>query len=400
MSDTTSTATQNTDTQEPKIASIGKVQRVEMTFPQGNSDTQQNNDDAAGTENGNKNINTEGANATNANNGAAASTENAAPAPTPITDEALKEYFKSQGIDYEGVDKLKEQLKPKEANSAPTEAEIQAKELAKEKRLLDKFISGKGTAEQYVALKGVANADPNKFALDMAKTDLMKGGLTLEEAEIYVKEHLGMVDDTELERLEDESDRAFKKRQKEFNAKLLAANSNPHIEKAKWVLQNLNEAIEAEDLQVQNELTTSANIDEQFKKVNLKDTYEIGKINGKDIPPVESEVSEAEIAAVHAMLKDPEQRKQYFQNPDGSQNYTKLTELLIENAKLKAAVKTSYHESSTRNNAHWATVFPARSAQELGVGGNTQKPNGQNGQRQPVSVGKVQRVMPQRQTNV
>lgn len=388
MSDTnTQTAdnTQNAEVKEP--VKLGTLQRFAMPTMQENNSAVTDNED----------INTEGANATNANNGAADSTENAAPAPTMPTPEQLKEYFKSLNIDYDGDDKIKEKLTaPATTTAAPTEAEIQAKELAKEKRLLDKFISGKGTAEQYVALKGVANADPNKFALDMAKTDLMKGGLTLEEAEIYVKENLGMIDDTELEQLGDESDRAFKKRQKEFNAKLLAANSNPHIEKAKWVLQNLNEAIEAEDLQVQQEVTLSAKIDEDFKVLPRKLSIEIGKIGTTDVLPVDYDVSEADVAEIKGILKDPTKRQQLLYNQDGSLNITRISQALIKEKAFESAGKVLYHSGMTKAIEDFQKTFPARSAQELGVGGSPNRPN-PNQKGQPAAVGKNVRMQPQRQ---
>lgn len=384
------TTTQTQTAKQP--VKLGAVERVTMTFPQEGQENNSNTVDNSSDQSANQS--NEGANAIKDANEAAVVDKTAA-APT-FTDQQLKEYFKTQGIEYEGVDKLKDQLKPKDTALAPTEEQIKAKELAQEKRRLDKFISGGGTAEQYVALKSVAEAPIEELSKNTLKKELKDAKFSDAEIDAIIKERYYQIDDEELEQLDDESDKAFKKRSKEYFANKLANRSLPIKNQAAGILAGIQEAINAEDLREQNELSISANIDEQFKVVNLKDTYEIGNINGKAIPPIESEVPEAEINAIHQMLRDPAQRQQLLFNQDGTSNITKIKDLLIENAKLKAAMKTSYHEGSTRTNAAWEKVFPARSAQELGVGGNQQRPNGQNGSK-IAGVGKVQRVQPQRQ---
>lgn len=375
----------NTTVQAPIVSKIGKVERVTMTFPQEGATTMSDE---------NTNINNEGADATkDATQAAVVSTTAAAPT---FTDEQLKEYFKTQGIEYEGVDKLKDQLKPKDTALAPTEEQIKAKELAREKRLLDKFLSGGGTAEQYVSLKTLATADQKVFAINQAKADLIKGGYTAEEADVFIKENLFQIEDVELEKEEDETEKQYKKRTKDFFAKQLAANSNPFIEKAKWALQNLNEVIDSEDLQAQKEVAFSAKIDEDFKTLPRKLSIEIGEIGGKTVSPVDYDVSESDIAEVKAILKDPAQRQQLLFNQDGSLNTARLTQALLKEKAFDSASKVSFHSGMTKAIADFQTVFPARSAQELGVGGSQQRPNGQNGSK-IAGVGKVQRVQPQRQ---
>lgn len=393
MPENQTTATESTQLQEPKIAKIGKLQRVEIAIPKDNptnNNTTQNTDSK----------NNEGANATSeANNGGAADdnkTKATPPAPTEFTDEQLKEFFKSKGIDYDGIDNLKQKLTAPQTTTELTDEQKKAKALAREKRIIDRFTSDGRTIEEYMAIKGISQTDERKFAIDLAKENLKKEGFTQEEAEEFIKERYFQIDDAELEQEDDETDKAFKKRTKEYFAKQLANLSSPIRTKAAGILADLNAAIEAEDLQAQNELTLSSNIDEQFKKIARKDTYEIGEINGKPITPIESEVPESELAAAWTVLKDPAKRQQFLYNQDGSPNITEIGKVLTENAKLKAAMKVSYHEGSTRTNAHWEKVFGARSPQELGVGGNTQKPTGQK-PGQPVSYGKVRKVEPQRQ---
>lgn len=371
--------------QETKIpVKFGKVERAQMIVAKDvdlEEDTNIQNKEGA-----------------NANLGAdkGVDTPKAAPAPS-ITDEQLKEYFKAQGIDYDGVDKLKEKLNGNQAN-APIELTDEQKQTqlnVAEKRRLDLFISSGGTAEQYVAMKSIAEMDSAEFSNSSLKTELKASGFNEAEIEKAIKDLYSQFSDDELEQFEEETDKDFAKRKKEFGAKLLA-NHSLHIQKqVQDSFAQLNNAIKSEDSQKHNELTIAANIDAQFKSLHREDTYEIGSINGKAIEPIKSLVPDEDLAAVESMLKDPIKRQQFLFNTDGSLNITNVANVLAENAKLKAALKVSYHEGSTRTNAEWETYFPGRSASEVGVGGNTRRPNEQtNGK--PASFGKTQRVQHQR----
>lgn len=311
-----------------------------------------------------------------------------------FTDEQLKEYFKAQGIDYEGVDKLKEKLTPNKSTELTDEQKVEINK-AKEKRVMDLFLSKGGTVEQYVALKGLSEANLADLSLAELKEDLKKKKFTEEEADEIIKARYFQTDDEEIEQYEDETKKDFEKRKKQVFAEQLTNRSTHTKAKAAEVLADLYGAIEFEDTQKKNEQTLSANIDEQFKNLSRKDTYEIGEINGKAITPIESEVPETELEAIREMLRTPAKRKQFLNNQDGSLNISKVADILAENAKLKAAIKVSYHEGSSRNNAHWEKTFGAKSGYELGVGGSNQKPIGQKGQ--PASFGKTQKVQPQRQ---
>lgn len=387
------TTTQNTEAKVP--VSTGKMQTVTMTFPQeglqNQENTQQQNN---GTQNAD--TNNEGANATsNAATGAA--TSSAAPAPTEINEELLKSFFEKNGIKYEGLDKLKEKVNY-EPSLEPTDEQKKQQELAKEKRRLDKFISGGGTAETYVSLKGIAEADPNKFALDLAKTNLMKEGFTQEDAEKLIKEQFFQIDDAELEQEGDETDKAYKIRMKGLFAKQLTDLSAPIRSQAAGILADLNSAIDSEDLYAQNEVAISAKIDEDFKTMPRKLNIEIGDIGGgQTASPLQFDVSEKILAEVRDELKDPAKRQQLFLNQDGSLNLTKLAQVEVKARSFDSVAKISYLESQTRNNEAWHKVFPSNKPSELGIGGNTRNQNGNNTAK-PVSVGKVQRVQPQRQS--
>lgn len=367
-----STATAN----EPQVAGLGKVERLKVSMPTEGQNNQSNE------------VNNTGADANQAaSNGAAGA--NATPAPP--SEEQLKEYFKSQGIEYEGVEKLKEKLNAKaEPTAEETPEQKEAKAKAFDKKRLDLFIAGGGTPEQYVSIKAVAESDVAELSKNALRKELRDSKFSEDEIDAIIKERYYQIDDEEIERLDDETAQEFAKRKKEYGAAKLANRSLHTKTQAQKILEGLNEELQSEDLQRKRELTISANIDEQFKAIPRKDTYEIGEIDGKPIPPISSEVPEAELAEIQTMLKDSTTRNNFLLNQDGTLNLTNIGNVLAENKKLKAALKVSYHEGSTRTNAAWQKTFPARTAHELGIGGTSDKKAGEKGQ--VASFGKSERV--------
>ena len=95
------------------------------------------------------------------------------------------------------------------------------------------------------------------------------------------------------------------------------------------------------------------------------------------------------------MLKDPAQRNNFLYNEDGSLNIANISQALTKAKMFDSAAKVSFLSGIHKATTDFQKVFPAGSAQELGVGGSQSKPNGgQNGK--IASFGKTQRVQPQR----
>lgn len=377
-------------TLEPNtIVSRGSIQRVEISIPK---DTNENQDNPNGEQ---ANENNEGANATVANNGEAAANATTSPAPTnELTEEQLTAFFKEKGIEYEGIEKLKAKLTAP-LNNEPTEEQKKAQALAKEKRIVDKFVSGGGTVEQYVALKNVAEMDVAELSKNTAKKELKDSGFSETEIDAIIKERYYQFGEEDLEQLDDETDKAFAKRKKEYGDKLLSTRSLPIKTQAAGILADIQSAIDSEDLQAQREVTISAKIDEDFKVLPRKMSIEIGEIGGKTVSPVDYDVSETDIAEVKSMLKDPAQRQQFLFNEDGSLTNT-LIQTIVKAKAFDSASKISFLTGQNKAITDFQKTFPATSMQELGVGGSPQKPKDSK-PGQPVSYGKVQRVQPQRQ---
>lgn len=322
-----------------------------------------------------------------------------APAPPDeqsiITEEQLTDYFNKQGIKYEGIEKFKEKANY-EPHVEPTQEQKDAAAKAKEVKALNKFIESGRTGDEFYAIKSIVDAEENQFSINLAKTNLMKAGLTEEEATDFVKEKYFQVDDAEIEQEEDEIDREYKKRLKGIFSKQLTDISTPIKTKAAGILADLYSAIDSEDLQAKQEVITSAKIDDDFKALPRKLQIEIGEIGGKTVSPVDYEVSETDLAESKKLLKDAvAQRNNFLYNQDGSLNITNLSQIISKAKAFDSAAKVSFLEGMDRMTKEMQKVFPAGSAQELGVGGSSSNPNGnQNGK--VASFGKIQRVKPYR----
>ena len=320
----------------------------------------------------------DGATATSDAKEGAAILEGTAPAPTvELTDEQLAAYFKSKGIEYEGIDKLKEKIHPPKELS---KEELAKQQQAKEKRLVDMFVAGGGTVEQYVAIKNVAEADLSELSRSSLKKELKDAGFSDEQSEQIIKDRYYQdISDEDLEQYEEETDKEFAKRKKEYGAKKLATRSEHTKKQAQGILAELNQAAESEDLQAEEERTLLSKIDETFKTLPRKLTFEIGKANNKDIAPIEYDVAETDLAEVQAMLKDPVQRQQFLYNSDGGLNLSNISNLLTRNKILESAIKASYLTGGARQVEIFEDTFPARTAHELGAGGSPKPSNPQKG---------------------
>jgi hypothetical protein len=360
--------------EKPKIVSAGKPQIVNTQKQSTESVVDNTKEGAQATQEADKGVSNEGVETP-----APTSEKKQEPTETPeLTEAQLASFFEKQGIKFEGLDKLKEKINYEPAQE-PTEEEKAKQALVREKRLVDLFVAGGGTVEQYVYIKNTAEANAAELSKNNLRAELKAAGFTDEQADEYIKDSFFQISDEELEQYEDETDKEFLKRKKEFASKKLEGYSSNTKTQAQKILADLQKAAETEDLQRSEEVAISAKIDEDFKALPRKLTFDIGEVNGKAVSPVEYEVSESDLAEVRDMLKDPVKRNNFLFNQDGALNLTNLENVLTRNKYLESAVKAAYHEGGSRQVAHFESIFPARSAQELGVGGSPTANSNQKG---------------------
>ncbi len=142
------TDTQTQDKVESKIVSVGKPTTVTMNVMAGQQG-QPSTEEVVGARSADTDLGKEKIIETPA-----------------ITEDQKIAFFKELGIDYKGEEdlaKVREKLNF-QPNVEATDEQKQATRLAEEKEILDLFISNGGTAENFVAIKGIANADVKELS--------------------------------------------------------------------------------------------------------------------------------------------------------------------------------------------------------------------------------------------
>lgn len=316
-----------------------------------------------------------------------------------FTEEQKKAFFKTLGVEYTGesdIETIKNRLKPDAV--IPTEEDKIRQQNAHEMKLLAKFTeNGKNTTEQFNLIKTLANLPASEFSRKAAIDALVEAGVSKEEAEPMAKEMYYQIELNNLEPELEETDEEFAARKAKLEKKIalgakLLESQNSHKQTAfKNILQSLNEAVEADELLAKQEVSILSKVDETLSKFARKKTFELGKVNDTDIPPIQYEVSDATITQVRDILKDPVKRNNFLFNQDGTLNIDNLTEVMVSNFELKGAVKAALLEGQSRQVALIQSVFPYDTPFSLGVGGSAKNANG-NGQ--AVKIGKIQRMNP------
>lgn len=384
-------AGENTEIEQPKAVSVGKVQRAEMN-PVSQAITPEIE--------GNKNVappqNTIDENKDVSQANAAATTT---PEPeVELTEEQQKAFFKKLGIEYKGsedFEALKNKLQPKPAE--PTDEEKKAAITAEEMKMAELFVKNGGTLEQFNTIKKIANDDPAEFSKKSAIIELVEAGFTEEEAKNIAKEMYYQIELDNIEQDEEESDDDFERRKKllekkvGFGSKKLNSQASTIQQQAAEVLKGLQDAIKSDELRRNEEVTFLSNVDKTLQSIPRKQTYELGKVNDMDLPPIQHEVSEDSIKAAEEILKDPAKRNNFFYNKDNSLNLTNIAPLLVNHFEQTRSIKGALLEGQSRQVDEFRKVFPAQSAHDLGVNGSQPK-NNQKGA--AVSRGKKQVVSP------
>ena len=359
-------AAETTETKEVEVSSVGKVRSGKFDVnAYADSDVltadEEDTDSETGTKATTAKEKVEGENT-------------ASTVPDELSDEQFKAFLEKKGISIDSIDALKEKLSPKDVIS-PEEKKKQ--ELAFEKRLVDIFVEGGGTVEQFVAIKNIAEKPIKDLSLETVRAEYKEHGFTDEQIDTIIKERYYQVDDTELEAFEEDEDED--KSRKELTKKLKEVFSSKLENKALYkqkqaqkILADLKEAADADNLAVEQEAQLSSKIDEHFKKVPRKITFDLGESNGKAIPPIDYEVSESDIAEVQTMLKDSTKRQQFLTTTDGDLNIPELAKVLLQNKYLKTAIKAAYHEGGNRQAQIVDNIFP-KNVYDIGIGGASNK---------------------------
>lgn len=301
-----------------------------------------------------------------------------------VTSEQVKEYLKSLNIGFDGdIETIKERLKPRTAE--PSEEEKLAAERAEEKSLLDLFVENGGNIDQFSAWKSIKAMGDSELAKSAALRELMELGLSREEADEEIAHRYRLNELDSIEQGEDEDDEAFEERKSkiqkrvEIGAKKLANKSAYIKQQADQFFNGLKDGVKAREEQKHNEEQYSSKIEEYFTKMPREITFELGERDGQKLDPIKFKVSNASITESKETLKDTAKRNQFFFNQDGTLNIENATKLLVAYNNQNEMSRVSFLEGETRNTQHFESIYPSRTAYQLGVGGTAAK-NGGKGQ--------------------
>lgn len=356
---------------QPKFKSAGTAEKFTPPVKLGGEANNEN--DNEGNEGAGAGAGAGGGNEGGGNEGGEGQQQQQQQQTSELNEEQLRAgYEQLTGEKYEGSIEdlkktLKEKLKP--APAVETDDEKQAKVKAREKRLLDKFLSNDGTIEQFTALKSLANADVKEISINELKRELKEEGkFTDDKIDDIINDMFFQIADDELEKYTDETEKEFLKRKKEYGAQLLANRSKALKDKAVNILSNLESEIDAEDLSAQQEAQLSSTVEEHFKTLPRKLTFELGKSDDRQLDPIAYDVADADIQEVENELKDPAKRKQLLFNEDGSLNVANIADMRVKIKVLESLLKTTYLAGEKKQVEFFESRF-GTNPHMIGVGG-------------------------------
>lgn len=398
------------DVKEPVIAGVAKTQRAEFTIPKaegqgGEVDNLTAEQQAYLDKKDGATKNTAGAddnltdtekeNITKGLNkdGTTKSTE-------PEADQKQKNI--DAGLNEDGTPKTTaplsdEDLKAEYEKRFPTQTALTdeqklKQEQAFEKRMLDLYVEGGGTIEQFALVKQIASAD----LTDLSKAELTKElkaiGITDQsQIDAIQKERYFQLEQAEIDAIVDETEKALAQKKLDFGKAKFESKGKDKQEEAVGFLNNLKEAVNQKDFFTKRENEVSANVDEHFSKLEKKMTLQLGEVDNKPIDPVEYEVPQDVIDKAKAKLNTTAARKQLLFNTDGSLNHQNLADLVLKAELFESgtAAKTAYLTGGDRQVEIFEKLFPYRTASSLGLGTNQENKDNTG---KVASIGKNQRV--------
>ena len=341
------------------IASLGKNQTFEFTAP---PEQKQGNEGGAGTEENTErqdNLTVE--------------------ATIELTAEKKAENI-AAGLNEDGSPKTeapkltKEQIKELYEKEFPTTAELtpeqkKAAEDALDKKRLDWFVAHGGTVDAYAAMKLVKSGDLTELSEKEFEKEMKDNGFTEEEKVRMRQTRYFQLEEESIEDTEDEAEKAFLKKAKEYGTKKLNTKAQYKQNLAVGFFENIDKALASEQSELVEEKELADKVDSHFQTVPDKITLQLGKTTDNvDITPLDLPIPPEALTEVRELLRDTTQRNKFLYTEDGSPNIAALSEILIRNKVLEAAANKSYLKAVSETNAKWEETFPVRDANALGIG--------------------------------
>lgn len=362
---------------KPVIASIGKVERVNsFNAPAKQPEAQTTETPAAETEI------------------PAATTET----PTATT-EPTEETPISKPLSEYTAEEIAEQYKKLHPDTIElTDEQKVQKEKEKDEKRLALYLKGGGTVEQYVTIKQVMDMDLTELSKSELTRELKAKGFDESEIAEVQKERYYQLNPDELQQEDYEEDEAFEarkaklKKKVDFGSEKLNNRSNHLKNNAKTILDNLDKALEAEDLQRQADIKFIAKIDEVSKTMPRKLNIPLGKLNNEDLGTVDIDVQETSISEIAEQLKDPSQRNKILYTEEGEPNVDRLSQLLLKEKLFDSGAREAFLSGRNDQIAKFEKIFPYKNPTSLGVGGGANPNMAGKSNGKVASFGKAQPI--------
>lgn len=284
---------------------------------------------------------------------------NTPPANTPpaIDDASLKAYFESQGIQYEGIDKLRERLKPPTPVVELTDEQKQQAAIEKEKRIISQHLTRQGnTVEQFALFKNIISADKREVGFQREVEELVSLGASKEDAEKLANKRYFQYSEEDINAL-DEKDRPEAIKQMELGNKKLERKGAHLINVATEYMKELQAELAEQDAERALMEQHTSKVEDAVKKFVRQEKIAIGQVDDQNVDPIDFEYSDAAIASAKSELSDYKTFKEKLFTNDGEVNIDYILPILIRNFSMQEAAKGSYLAGGTRQVQKFEATF-------------------------------------------
>lgn len=302
---------------------------------------------------------------------------------TETTEDQVRLWLKSQGIEFETVDSLKEKVTAKPPTKELTPEEKAKVEKDKEHRVLSEFLAEKdATVEKFAALKQVIAADKKILGMEKEVTSLVAEGFTPEEARELAKERYFQFTDEEIEAIEDAAEKARSIKLRDAGSKKLERKGDYLQKGTKEYINILEQKIADRDADTALVEQHASNVEAAIKKYERKQTIEMGQVEDQKIDPIGFEVPEAAMTSAKEIIGDLPKLKKQLLTESGHVNLEFLLPHIIKSLAFDSVAKTGYLEGQDRS----VKQFKAKFGANIPTLGANQ--NGNNGKGKIVTAGK------------
>lgn len=300
----------------------------------------------------------------------------------PVDNSALfKQIEELTGVKVDNIDQIKEKLSYTPPPATPTEEEEKRKLQESENKVVEKFLKGGKTAEEYTNYKQVANADARELAIQSLRLDMAKNEYTESQIEKAIEAFTLSKPQDEIDEM-DEDDKAEYLKLKAVADKNLSEKGEAIKKQAQAIIDSYKNQITDEESEATKIEQHATNVVGAINGFDKKMSITLGKYDDVDLPSVDFNFSDDVIKNVQSEIVDAVKFENNFLKQDGSLNLEYFVPILAKAKAFEEAVKTGYLQGRHNQVEFYQSTFGG-SKPDLGGGSK------------PISNAAVKRGTPQ-----